>query len=288
MPGVGGGIEYQNCNVCTYGIYNVNSNGQFLFDRNGVKYDSVLVDVQPDLQAKTVNPSTSQQYVLPDSGKDGLSSVTVNAVTSAIDANIAAGNIKDGVSILGVTGNYSGSAINNQNKTVSPTTSQQSISADAGYTGLGTVTVNAVTYEIDSNIVPGNILAGVEILGVTGTDAGYDAGYSAGYEQGQSECPEPDLTTLNVTPTTSAQTLTPSEGDGWNEVDVAAVTSAIDANITAGNIKNGVTILGVQGTYSGSGGGGCLDTIDYTCNDIGLYFDPSDVAYTATVKNNNK
>ena len=34
--------------------------------------------------------------------------------------------------------------INNQNKTVSPSTSQQTITADSGYTGLGTVTVNAM------------------------------------------------------------------------------------------------------------------------------------------------
>ena len=37
-----------------------------------------------------------------------------------------------------------GSTINNQNKTVNPSTSQQSITADSGYTGLGTVTVTAM------------------------------------------------------------------------------------------------------------------------------------------------
>lgn len=63
-----------------------------------------------------------------------------------------------------------------------------------------------------------------------------------------------NLTTLNVTPTTSAQTLTPtSPVDGWDEVNVSAVTSSIDANIAAGNIKSGVTILGVAGTYTGGG-----------------------------------
>lgn len=61
-----------------------------------------------------------------------------------------------------------------------------------------------------------------------------------------------NLTTLNVTPTTSAQTLTPtSPVDGWDEVNVAAVTASIDADIVAGNIKSGVNILGVTGSYTG-------------------------------------
>lgn len=34
------------------------------------------------------------------------------------------------------------------------------------------------------------------------------------------------------------------------------VTAAIDSNIVAGNIKKDVEILGVTGTYEGSGGGG--------------------------------
>ena len=160
------------------------------------------------------------------------------------------------------------------------------------------VTVNAVTAEISPNIVPENILDGVTILGVTGTDLGYDAGYSDGYAQGQAECPEPggcentalvdEYITANgtytydpsdyqggsydafngvqiavsvepllqddkvVTPSTIQQEITNDEGYyGLGTVTVNAVTSAIDQNIVAGNIKNGVTILGVLGTYTG-------------------------------------
>lgn len=54
-------------------------------------------------QSKTATPSTSSQTILPDTGYT-LSSVTVNAVTSSIDNNIKASNIKEGVSILGVEG----------------------------------------------------------------------------------------------------------------------------------------------------------------------------------------
>ena len=57
---------------------------------------------------------------------------------------------------------------------------------------------------------------------------------------------------LNVTPSTSSQTITASSGvDGYSPVNVAAVTSAIDSSIVAENIKSGVTILGVAGTYAG-------------------------------------
>ena len=58
--------------------------------------------------------------------------------------------------------------------------------------------------------------------------------------------------TKSVTPTTSAQTILPTEGyDGMAEVNVSAVTAGIDANIIANNIAQGVTILGVEGTYDG-------------------------------------
>lgn len=70
--------------------------------------ESILPSDTPVLQDKTVTPTTSKQTITADEGKDGLGTVTVSAVTAAIDANIVAGNIKDGVTILGVTGTYSG------------------------------------------------------------------------------------------------------------------------------------------------------------------------------------
>ena len=62
------------------------------------------------------------------------------------------------------------------------------------------------------------------------------------------------IESLNVTPTTSAQTIRPGSGvDGFSPVNVSAVDSGIDANIVAENIKKDVTILGVKGSYEGGG-----------------------------------
>ncbi len=59
---------------------------------------------EPKLQQKSVAPTTTAQTIKADSSYDGLSSVSVGAVTSAIDSDIKATNIKKGVNILGVDG----------------------------------------------------------------------------------------------------------------------------------------------------------------------------------------
>lgn len=60
------------------------------------------------MQEKEVTPTIEQQIIKPDQEFDGLSKVTIDAVTNEIDSNIVAENIKNGVEILGVSGNYVG------------------------------------------------------------------------------------------------------------------------------------------------------------------------------------
>lgn len=55
------------------------------------------------LQSKSVTPTAAQQVVTPDSGFDGLSQVTVRG-----SVNLIASNVRDGVTIFGVTGTYKG------------------------------------------------------------------------------------------------------------------------------------------------------------------------------------
>ena len=58
-----------------------------------------------NLQEKEVIPTTEQQIVTPDKNYDGLSKVIVEAIQ---DDNLIPENIKNGVDILGVTGNFVG------------------------------------------------------------------------------------------------------------------------------------------------------------------------------------
>lgn len=204
------------------------------------QYASLIAQITGALQAKTVTPSGTQQVIEPDSNYDGLSKVTVEAVSSDVDENIVPQNIKKNVTILGVTGTLEQSSEPVlQTKSVTPSTSSQTITADTGYDGLDQVNVGAVDSSIDSDIQSSNIKSGVTILGVTGN---YDG-------------EEPVLEDITITPSTQSQTIYPSQGhDGIYEVKVNAVDNTIDSNIVAGNIKQNVTILGVTGTYEGSGG----------------------------------
>ena len=88
----------------------------------------------------TVTATTSSQTITASGGTDGYSPITVNAVTSSIDNNITAGNIKDGVTILGVTGNYTGTTptLITKNITQNGTYNATDDNAD----GYSSVTVN--------------------------------------------------------------------------------------------------------------------------------------------------
>lgn len=66
-----------------------------------------------------------------------------------------------------------------------------------------------------------------------------------------SNIPSGDTQNVEVTPTTELQTITADSGKVLGTVTVKAVTAAIDSNIKAANIKDGVTILGVTGSYTG-------------------------------------
>ena len=230
----------------------------------GVYLGSTQVDMQggfvtggasgASLQSKTVSPSESAQTIKADNGYDGLSQVTVNAVSRT----------------------YVGSGVTKKSAaTYTPGTSDQSIASDQYLNGTQTI-------KGDSNLTAGNIKSGVKIFNVTGSYAGSSSGGS-----------NPRLQTKTATPSESTQTISPDSGyDGLSSVTVNAVSRTYvgsgvtkkaaatytpktsdqsiaasqylsgaqtikgDVNLVAGNIKSGVSIFGVTGTYAGGGSSG--------------------------------
>lgn len=118
---------------------------------SGTKLDGMAALVEaieqgsdPVLQSKSVTPSETAQTVKPDSGYDGLSQVSVGAISKT----------------------YVGSSVPKQAaQTITPGTSNKTIASGRYLTGTQTV-------KGDANLVAGNIAKDVTIFGVTGTHEG--------------------------------------------------------------------------------------------------------------------
>lgn len=95
----------------------------------------------------------SGQYTIPQGYHDGSGKVSIS---STEQAKIIADNIREGITILGVTGAMSGTEdAKPQAKTVTPTSSQQVVLPDDGYNYLSQVTVEAIPYAESENSAGG-------------------------------------------------------------------------------------------------------------------------------------
>ncbi len=221
-----------------------------------------------------ITPSTDEQ----DKSAGYYTSIQIRPVTSTIDTNIKAENIKSNVSILGITGNVI--ELNGHEVQVTPSTEQKIITPEENYNALTKVTIDAVTSEIDSNIQAGNIKKDVNILGVVGTYEGLNTDNAdataadllpnkTAYVKGQLITGSMNQqSTAICTQEVNAELLTETdevkvEGK-WDGAETtyidntcilgARISYASLANIiglTADKIKSGETILGIQGTYTG-------------------------------------
>ena len=180
-----------------------------------------------------------------------------------------------------------------QAKTVTPTKKQQSITPDPGYYALSSVTVGAIpdTYQDVSSVdaTAGDVLTGKIFVAsdgtvVTGTMANQGAvsktldgttiSYTIpkGYHSGTGTV-NIVLETKTVTPTKSAQDITPTAGKVLSKVTVAAIpdkyVDTTSANATAGDILTSKTAYvggaKVTGTMPNNGAtGGSIDGLTTT------------------------
>lgn len=128
--------------------------------------------------AKTVTPSTSSQTAVA-AGRYTTGAVSVAAVPTEEKTATTNGEVtpSSGKFLSKVTVNVpTGSTINNQNKSVTPTESSQEVTADSGYTGLGTVTVGAISSTYVGSDIAQRSSTNLSVSGATVTaPAGYYA-----------------------------------------------------------------------------------------------------------------
>lgn len=253
----------------------VTSNGTYK-PTSGKYFSSVTVNVPSETfntQTKTVTPTESTQTISPDNGYNGLSSVTVNPISSTYigsavpkkgattitpnsnsqtaisSGTYATGNItvsavptetksitangtytpSNGKYFSSVNVNVVGDAFDIQSKSVTPTESEQIVTPDAGYDGLSSVTVGAIssTYvgsgvtrksattitpsESSQTIAANQYLTGIQTISAIPSDyVGSDVTRKSA---------------VTITPSTSAQTAVSAGTYVTGNITVAAMES---------------------------------------------------------------
>lgn len=148
------------------GTINISSNGTY----DVTEYASASVNIpEPVMQSKSISPSTSIQTVTADSGYDGLSDITVDAMpTGALGTptvNASTGVVTASVATSGYLDTSATKTLQLTTKssaTITPGTTDQTIAAGQYLTGTQTISG-------DANLVAENIISGKSIFGVSGS-----------------------------------------------------------------------------------------------------------------------
>lgn len=215
--------------------------------------------------SKSVIPSTIEQTVSPDSGYDGLASVTVNAMpagsvgtpsisvnsstgvitaTAAVDAGYVDGTDKTGTKTL----------TTKAAATITPGTSNQTIAAGTYLTGNQTIAG-------DADLKAANIKSGVNIFGVSGTMEPKEFSIVTTVESGATVTATKSSTTISGTSTNGSCTLkvptagswtvkATTTGNEWGETETTSskTVTTVDSYSTSLSFwRATLTVLTVEG-----------------------------------------
>lgn len=248
------------------------------------------------IRNKLINLGLAESTDLLDDLADEIDGIANNGAVSATiqegdTYTIPAGYHNGSGTVSGVAG---GGNYTLQSKSVTPTKSQQSITADNGYYGLSGVTVAAIpeAYQDVSSVTvtaadvlspkivvlsDGTPTAGTMVnngavsktLDATTSNQTYTV--PAGYHSGLGTVGIV-LETKTATPTTSSQDITPTTGKVLGKVTVAAIPSnfkdTTNVDAAAGDVLSGKTIVTGSGEVEGTmtNNGTVSKTLDATTN----------------------
>ena len=127
--------------------------GEILSGKTAHARGTLLTGTMPNNGAVSgVITTKAQEYSVAQGYHDGSGKVKIDTTEQA---KIIEGNIKSGVSILGVIGDYTGEAISAQTKSATPYTTAQTILPDSGYDYLAEVDIAAIAYVETDNAAGG-------------------------------------------------------------------------------------------------------------------------------------
>ena len=143
--------------VCTFDVDSNDATAavaEILKGKTAYARGTKLVGTMPNNGAVTGKIITKDgSYTIPQGYHDGSGKVGIDATEQA---KILAQNIREGVTILVVKGSMSGSeGVKAQDKTLIPSSVQQTILPDTGYTHLSQVTVEKIPYVESENSAGG-------------------------------------------------------------------------------------------------------------------------------------
>lgn len=216
------------------------------------------------LQSKTVTPSKSTQEVKADAGYTGLDKVTVSPIPGEYiipsgTKTITENGTHDATAYASVSVNVPSKTPVLQEKTVTPTTDAQAVTADSGYDGLSKVTVNAMP-TADQALPTITVDNSGLVLATAKQQSGYVV---AGTRTGMKQLPTQVGKT--VTPSKSEQTVVESGRYTTGAVMVAAIPDSYiqpsgSLDISTNGTHDVTNYASVNVNVAGGGGGGGGDS----------------------------
>lgn len=160
-------------------------------------------------------------YNIQNGYHDGSGTV---AIDSTEQAKIIAGNIKDGVQILGVTGTYTGEGVTAQAKSAIPLTTAQTILPDSGFDYLSQVEVSAIAYTETQNTYGTTVTIGTVAS---------------------------NTYTITINTNGATGTVTPvvcNAGDSWETIGDLVVANVTSAHLTPPTGKSEIDYYSLDGS----------------------------------------